>query len=479
MTTDQQRPDEVLDPNDPDAGREAADMATSTDVAADLHQPSALAHRNPYDVAVPETLRERLAYARMLAAAGILPRDYAAKPANILVAGEMGRELGLSTIQSVMLLSVVEGKPSLGANGVRAVVQRAGHMISGAQIEYNRHGVPTSATVKGERADTGQALEVTWTLQRAARAGLCSLRYDDDGEPYEVRARSQYDKVLPWEAYTEDMLDARATVKLGRALFGDVTLGLSYEREELQEGPGLIADAGTKVTAAPAEPSARAQAVLQQVRPTRRTDLPDDYAPADDLAMFPDGDWWVAAGAQVSRRNAAQLAADRIAKWVADHPDQDTVPLPPLATDEARPADDGPVAEPGTDAAYCSECGHPDDDCQCDPLPDDPEPDEGEQASAADEQPDEELPDDVPGDDGPALDEEPDDAAPDLGDDMAPTVAELLAEVDAAAEQIGKSRQAIMVRWIASHRKNPEDATAEELLPFVEQLRTTMAQRQG
>lgn len=475
----------------------------SNDVRGDMETPNTLERRNPYDVAVPETLRERLAYARMLAQAGILPKDYRANPANVLVAGEMGRELSLSTIQSVLLLDVVEGRPSLGAKGVRATVQRAGHYISGAVIEYNAAGVPVAATVTGKRVDTDQEETVRWPIERAHRAGLCRLVRDDAGEIVEVRARSQGGKVLPWEAYTEDMLDARATTKLGRALFGDVTMGLSYERDEL-EGPGLIADAGTKVTAT-AEPTARAQEVLQQVKPTRRTDLPDEYDPAADLAEAGQ-EWWLHAGAQVSRRNKQQLAADRIAKWVADNPGQDTVPEPPLpdtdestALTEATPPADAeidPTQIPGErvdlmcDYPGCVRVAHETGDHV--DINDDvlvPEPDWDDEPESAEDpvdvEPDEapevaDPPVETPVDAGPVVEDVPTDDAPDLGEgEVALTKAELLAEIDAAAETVGKSRQALMLRWIASHRKNPEDdsVTAEDLLPFVEQLRATLAAR--
>lgn len=479
-----QQPDEVLDPTA--TGPEQGVDPESTDVHADMTA-AMVVRPGPYDVEVPATLRERLAYARALSASGILPRDYASKPANVLVAGEMGRELGLSTVQSVLMLNVVEGRPTLGASGVRAVVLRAGHRIKVTDRAYsaNGSGVPVLVTVTGTRWNDNGDEETdsrTYTLDMAARAGLCRVIKDDAGLPTDVRARSRQDNPLPWELHTERMLEARATTWLGDTMFADVTMGLAVEREP--EGTAII----TTAEQVPTKPTARAEAVLQQVKPTRRTDLPDEYDPAADVALFPDGDWWTAAGAQVSRRNAAQLAADRIAKWCADHPDDDTVPRPPTEPDpEVTTVCDYPACvrdqhragdhmdENGDVLVPEPERAEP----PVDPVPSDPEPevvDLGRMGPA-----DDPVPDDVPGDDGPVVEDPPTDDAPDLGGDagMAATAAELLAEIDAAADEYGKSRQGLMVRWIASHRKNPEDASAEELEPFVVQLRETLAARRG
>jgi hypothetical protein len=458
MTTDQTNQPDATPEDGPEDGPQQGEAPQEPTKAV-------ATYRDPYDTAEPVTLRDRIIYARELANSGLLPRDYVGKPANVLVAAELGAQMGLAPIQAVLMLNVVEGRPSLGANGVRAVVARAGHHMGAAEITYNQHGVPTEASVTGWRAgEEDRPVTITWNLRRAERAGLCRLRWED-GEVIEVRARSSQDKVLPWEAYTEDMLDARATTKLGRTLFGDVTMGLSYEREEL-DPPSVV---GEVVGSAPAQPSARAEQVLQQVKPQRRTDLPDDYDPHPDLDEA-GATWWEHAGAQVSRRNKQQLAADRLAKWVADNPgkaEELDVPLPGENEAGLPPRRDDVVDAEVVEEDASTQTADPNepDDPWAAARPDDAEP------GVADEPVVEEPPADLPPQD------QVGDDAPDLGGDV--TRDELLAEIEAAADEIGKSRQAVMVRWIATHRKNPEEATAEELLPFVEQLRQTMAARRG
>lgn len=457
--------------NDVTAGSVQQDMATGQ-----------LAVRNPYDTVVPETLRERIAYARAMAQAGILPRDYQAKPANVLVAGEMGRELGLSTVQAVLMLNVVEGRPQLGANGVRAVVLRAGHRMSAAAITYSKHGVPLEATVTGQRYRDGEPegdpTTLVWNIARAHRAGLCTVRRDDDGEVTEVRARSQGGKVLPWEAYTEDMLDARATTKLGRTLFADVTMGLSYEADELAATPAPVATTAEQI-APPLSP--RAQEVLDAIRPARRTSLTDDYDPAADVAEAGE-QWWTHAGAQVSRRSKVQLAADRLARWVADNPDQDVVPLPELASDQeqAQVVEGAPVSDPDAevvDAVVVEDVPEPEVPAPAEPDTMDPS-DPGDPWAAPADEPTDAVPDERQGHDALPVETVPDDG-PDLSPDTdlaaePATAAEVLAMIDAAAERLGKSRAGLMVRWISTHRVNPEDATAEQLQAFYDQLVPTL-----
>lgn len=460
---------EAVDPTDP----------TQTTVQQDMAQPGTLAVRNPYDVAVPETLRERIAYAKAMANAGILPRDYQAKPANVLVAGEMGRELGLSTVQSVLMLNVVEGRPQLGASGVRAVVARAGHYMSPATITYSKHGVPVEATITAWRkGEEDQPHTLSWNIMRAHRAGLCIVKRDQDGEVTEVRAQSKFGKALPWEAFTEDMLDARATTKLGRTLFADVTMGLSYEKDEHEVGTATVS---AEQVQQPAAPTPRAAAKIDQVKPTRRTDLPDEYDPAEDLAEA-GPTWWEHAGAQVARRNRQQLAADRLAKWVADNPGQLVVPVPgtdPEDQDQDQGAPGGygssTMADDVVDAEVVEDMPDDAEPVDVDPLADVPEPE-----PAVDDAPD-------PWEDVDPADAEPVDAVPDDAPDLSepdlapaePTTAEVLELIDAAAETLGKTRAALMVRWIATHRKNPENATGAELMAFYDQLRPALEAMQN
>lgn len=131
-----------------------------------------------------------------------------------------GAELGLGPMTSLQLIDVIQGRPALKPEGQRALVQRAGHRFA------VRHLSSDSVTVWGRRADSGDELEVTWTMADAERAGLAGKG--------------------PWRQYPDAMLLARATSALCRALFADVISGIgSYTPEELgHDGPPVEAAPG-------------------------------------------------------------------------------------------------------------------------------------------------------------------------------------------------------------------------------------------
>ena len=74
-------------------------------------------------------------------------------------------------------------------------------------------------TIHGTRADSGDELDVTWTLDDAIKAGVASKRN--------------------WQTYPRAMLDARATTEIARALFSDCIGWAVYAPEDFTE----VADA--------------------------------------------------------------------------------------------------------------------------------------------------------------------------------------------------------------------------------------------
>lgn len=474
---------------------------------AEFQREVATRRENALDSAELSTVRQRMIYATELARAGILPRAFrSARPgedgfretaANVLLAFDAGSDLGLSPMASLRLINVVEGKPSLGAEGVRACILNAGHDIwtDDDTPVRNGYGIAVSATVHGSRNGSERSYSATFTLDQAAAAGLCAVERDEDGEVRTVRARSQSGKVLPWEAYTGDMLENRATTKLARRAFPDVTGGLSYERDEL--APETVAQ--------PGPPPARASR-QQASAPTSPAPAADEQQgePADevlaDLALFSEGDpWWKHAGANVRRRTKQQLAADRLAK--AREAGDERVPASPDEPVDAEIVPDAPEAAP-TPAEPAEAATAPA------PTPSAPEPaaDEAQSwptpAPIPPSAPDAPVVFDGPaeaqaveqaltepasanaaepaaGEPGWAGDPWPGDADYDgSAEDVPPAQepaaldrAELWAEVEALATGRGKTAQQLMARWTLANRTNPEDASAEQLDAFLEPYR--------
>lgn len=161
-----------------------------------------LAIRQPHEAERLST--DQLKY---LASTSFVPKDYRGKIPEILACVATGRELGLGDLESLRMIYVVDGKPTLSAEVMTKLARRNGHSI---QAEYGEGRV----TVHGKRADNGDEMTVTWTMSMAKRAGL-------DGKQN-------------WTKYPESMLWARAVSQLCRMLFPDVLGGVSHTPDEVE-----------------------------------------------------------------------------------------------------------------------------------------------------------------------------------------------------------------------------------------------------
>ena len=158
-------------------------------------------------VLVPLSFGECLVIADQIAWSPLIPDAYRGKPRECAIAITYGAEVGLPPMTSLQRIVVINGKPTLDAQSMTALIRRAGHSLDGEVTDQG-------ATVKGKRGDSGDAMTVQFTLKDAERAGL-------------VRRG-------PWTQYPRSMLWARAVSQLARQLFADVLLGLAYTPEEME-----------------------------------------------------------------------------------------------------------------------------------------------------------------------------------------------------------------------------------------------------
>ena len=194
----------------------------------------------------------RIQYAQALAQASLLPRAYQKQPANVLLAMEYGDALGIPPIQAIQSVHVIEGRPTASADLIASLVRKAGHKLRVT-------GDDQSATAQIIRADDPDfTFEVTWTMERAQRAGLTGKGV--------------------WKQYPAAMLKARAITEVARAGAGDALFGVIYAPEELERpGPHQAGPAVPAPSPSPAE-----------VRIAEPTAAADD-APADDWQQPLDG----------------------------------------------------------------------------------------------------------------------------------------------------------------------------------------------
>lgn len=160
--------------------------------------------------------------AAVIVASGMAPRTVNTAE-KVLTIALKGRELRIPPMQALAQIHIVEGKPTLSAELMLALVQRAGHKVRIRETTTER------AVVEGVRSDDPDyPTTITWTMDDAKRAGVAGKG--------------------PWKQYPDAMLRARAISALCRAMFADVLMGASYTPEEL----GADVDGDGTVTADPA-----------------------------------------------------------------------------------------------------------------------------------------------------------------------------------------------------------------------------------
>lgn len=209
------------------------------------------------------SLAERKEYALTLSQAGDLvpkslwgpttrqdgtPGPPAPSAGKLLLVMETGAMLGLHPMAALQSIDVVEGRPTLSAKLMAALIRKHGHILNVVRTG-SIPGGDYKVRVEGTRSDSGETAYSEWDIPRAMRAGLVQSYQRNSQGQYEVRARSQNNGLKPWEAHAESMPWNRAISDVGRQLFSDVLFGL-YSTEELRDSAEELPEED-----APVEPS--------------------------------------------------------------------------------------------------------------------------------------------------------------------------------------------------------------------------------
>jgi hypothetical protein len=206
---------------------------------------------------VADQVRRFQEFARVLSQSELLPDGLRGKPANVFMALMQGLDLGLRPMQALNLIDVIKGKPAMNAQGMRAQILAAGHRYRIVENTDER------CTIAAHRKDwpDDEWPETTFTIDQAKQAGLAG------GEN--------------WKKYPADMLLARATSRMAKAYFSDVTNGLSSVEELLDIAP----PAATRTLA---EVAAEREKDKQPEQPA--TEVGADGQPVVDAEVIDDAD---------------------------------------------------------------------------------------------------------------------------------------------------------------------------------------------
>jgi hypothetical protein len=150
---------------------------------------------------------------KMIAKASFCPKDFRGKPEEVLCAIQYGMEIGLSPMQAIQSIAVINGKPSIYGDGL------IGLCLSFSECEYidEQFDEKTmTATCKVKRKGRPEVISA-FSKEKAINAKL----WGKDG---------------PWKTYPERMLKMRARGFALRDAFADRLKGI-ITAEEARDYP--------------------------------------------------------------------------------------------------------------------------------------------------------------------------------------------------------------------------------------------------
>lgn len=192
---------------------------------------------------VPRNLTEAMEFAKLIGTSEICPKDFKGKPGDILVAVQMGLEVGLKPLQALQSIAVINGRPTIWGDGALAIVRASGF------LEDFDEDDPGKAWSQGYGRCAVKRFGQSWQERRFSR---------EDAERAGLTKRGT---AGPWTTYPGRMLQMRARSWALRDVFADVLRGFQI-REEIEDiGRVEVVD---KVEDKPAP---RRKVLVQDVKP--------------------------------------------------------------------------------------------------------------------------------------------------------------------------------------------------------------------
>jgi hypothetical protein len=223
----------------------------------------------------PQSLTEAMEFAKLIAAASICPSQFRGKPADVLVAVQQGAELGMSPMQSLANIAVINGRATLWGDAVVALALATGQLEE-LREEWDPTRAGGTATVTIKRRGMTEHVE-TFSMEDAKRAKL-------DGKD-------------TYRQYPQRMCTWRAKTWAIRAMFADALKGIAV-REEADD---YVVSDGVEVMM-PRRRSATA-ATPAEVSGFLGGSASTDDAPADDAPPADAGGRMVGVLASVTPRS--------------------------------------------------------------------------------------------------------------------------------------------------------------------------------
>jgi len=160
---------------------------------------------------VPANLQQAIEVAKMIAHSGMVPKQYQGNTGGVLIAIQMGAELGLAPLSAIQNIAVINGRPSLWGDAVLALV------MSHPDCED---------IVEDDHADIKKNSAATCIVKRRGRSPVKRTFSVDDAQ-----TAGLWKKAGPWTQYPARMLQMRARGFALRDAFPDALRGIQMAEE--------------------------------------------------------------------------------------------------------------------------------------------------------------------------------------------------------------------------------------------------------
>jgi hypothetical protein len=177
-----------------------------------------MSNENTMTFLAPRNAMEAFEIANNLAQSSLIPQAMKGKPADIVVAMAYGAELGLQPLQSLQNIAVINGRPSLWGDAVRALVLNS-HDLKSLK-EWNEGDVFYCEIIRSTRSGGEITITKTFGDADATQAGLLG-------------------KQGTWKQYPDRMKQMRAFGFAARDAYADRLRGF-ITREEAEDMPAQL-----------------------------------------------------------------------------------------------------------------------------------------------------------------------------------------------------------------------------------------------
>ena len=280
----------------------------------------------------PRTLEEAITFCKFLANSDLVPKDYRAKPENVLVAIQMGAELGIAPMQALSGIAVINGRGAVWGDLLLAIIQ------SSPSYEWHKEWFEgtgnTRVAVCQMKRRGSEVHEVRFSHADAVKADLLG--------------KDTYKK------YGDRMFQMRARSFCGRDKFADVLKGIISAEEAMDypevviQGAPLVEQSKPKLPDPLDAPISKEEATAVWNAAKVGKHLIDEYKAALQRIAGVDS------SAKIARRHLdAMMAWAKTPRQVAKNP---TLSAPAADTTKQQPADAASVEQGQTDNPDAEPC---------------------------------------------------------------------------------------------------------------------------